>query len=104
MAITRSLRMVRKIFDQTGLNGANAGTTFFADLKDDDLGTAQFNLVSGTGTFVLQGRLADSLPWHDLIVTPLTADAISFNVPFTPQIRCNVSASTALALQCWVMD
>ena len=104
MAISQTLRTVTEIYNKSGLGDADSGTTYFFDMKDDDVGVVQFRKLAGTGTFLIQGRMADGMPWVDLQETAPSDDNIEVNVPLMPQIRARVLTASGLQVKCWVME
>lgn len=100
----------------TGGNGngiaANAtvnSAVFFPSFRFDEDGIMQVDIISGSATVKLQGRLSNTAPWVDVVLntsnaTTATADGY-FLVPLFPEMRVNVVAGASGAtLSVWVGD
>ena len=84
-----------RLMDTTGAaqTGALTGDTWYLhDTRRADLRVYHFELVSGTATFVLEGRPADDHSWTTVATASATAGAA---VEVWPQMRLRLSAATA---------
>lgn len=84
-----------RLMNTTGAaqTGALTGSTFFIhDTRRAHLRTFSFELVSGTVTFVLEGRVSDDQSWTSISTASADTGAI---VAAWPQMRIRLSAATA---------
>ena len=78
--------------------GALIGSTFtMHDTRRAPSRIVQFELVSGTATFLVEGRMGDDHSWVTLDTD--TADAVAVVAAY-PQVRCRLSAATAAVCFC----
>ncbi len=78
--------------------GALVGSTFtMYDTRRAPSRVVQFELVSGTCTFLVEGRMGDDFSWITLDTDTASAVAI---VAAYPQVRVRLSAATAAVVVC----
>lgn len=89
-----------RLMDTTGaaVSAPTTGATWFLhDTRRAPLRVYHFELVSGTATFVLEGRPADDHVWTSVATASADAGAL---VEVWPQMRLRLSAASTAVVIC----
>ncbi|MDP6740068.1 MAG: hypothetical protein QF404_08650 [Planctomycetota bacterium] len=95
--------LVHTILDVTneaGTGGAYTGATLKTRMYRDETGIAQCTGYSGSGTVIIEGRLAPDAPWESVMgdADPsggFTSDDVKLSILIMPEMRASASGISA---------